>query len=98
MGLRGMLWSAVAIVVGAIMYLALTAHSSSIGLPQDLRLWQVGVILMIAGGVGFLASVAILGMSLASSGRSGRTMDSQTFGPQGSSTSVHEGQRRVEFP
>jgi hypothetical protein len=93
MGLRGMFWSAAVLVVGAIMYWALTAHSSAVGQAHGIRLSQVGLILMIAGGAGFLVSTVIFGVSRASSGGSVRTMDSRTIDPQGSSTTVHEEQR-----
>jgi hypothetical protein len=91
MGLRGMFCSAVAVVAGAILYWGLTAHSSSVGQSHGFRLSQVGIILMIAGGAGFVVSAIIFG-SARTSTTSVRTMDSQTIDPQGSSTIVHEEQ------
>jgi hypothetical protein len=92
MGLRGMFCSTLAVVVGAILYWALTAHSSSVGHAHGIRLSQVGIILMIAGGAGFLTSAVIFGISRTTPDRSTRTMDSQTIDSQGLSTIVHEEQ------
>jgi len=92
MGLRGMFLSVIAVVVGAIMYWALTAQSSSIGRDHGFRFSGIGMILMIAGGAGFVTCAAIFIASRGSVERSTRTMDSHTIDPRGSSTTVHEEQ------
>ena len=59
MGLPGMVVSGISIVVGAVMYWAITAQNSATVQNHGFRLSTVGVILMIAGVVGFLTSLAI---------------------------------------
>jgi hypothetical protein len=90
-----MLYSAVVVVVGSAIFLALTMHLSSIGLADGIQLAQVGVIMMIAGGVGLLVSTIIFRASLASSSRLVRTSDDQAVGLQGSSNIVHGEQHAV---
>ena len=57
MGLPGMVLSAIAAVAGAIMYWAITYQGTGF------RLSTVGVILMIAGAVGFVISAIIFASS-----------------------------------
>ena len=84
MGLPGMALSAVATVAGAIMYWAITWHGTGF------RLSTVGLILMIAGVIGFIISASIFGVSRRSPGAAPHTMDRQVVNPQGQSSSVHE--------
>lgn len=92
MGLPGMVLSAFAFVAGAIMYWALTAQSASAAQTHGFRLSTVGVILMIAGGVGFVASSAIYASSRKSARLPSRTMDLRATDSEGHSTAVHEEQ------
>lgn len=93
MGLPGMALSAIAFVAGAIMYWALTAQSNAAGQSHGFRLSTVGVILMIAGGLGFVASAAIYASSRRSARLPARTMDREAIDSDGHSTVVHEEQR-----
>lgn len=83
-GLTGMAFSAVALVVGAIMYFAVTTQGTGF------KVSTVGVILMVAGAVGLLVS----GIVYATSGRPGgsrrQSFHRQTVDAQGRSTEVHE--------
>jgi hypothetical protein len=89
-----MLWSFVAVATGALMYWGLTTQSSSIGQANGYRFSEAGMILMIAGGAGFVTCSIIFALSRGSSTeQSVRTMDSQTITSLGSSTRVHEEQR-----
>jgi hypothetical protein len=54
------------------------------------RLSTVGVILMIAGILGFIASSIVFGISRNSVGAAHHTMDRQVVDPQGHSSSLHE--------
>ena len=63
MGLAGMFISAVTGVAGAIMYFATNAQSSTAVQNHGFRLSTLGVILMIAGALGFLVSLAIFAAS-----------------------------------
>jgi phosphate/sulfate permease len=84
MGLPGMALSAIATVAGAIMYWAITYQGTGF------RLSTVGLILMIAGVIGFIISATIFGISRRSPGAAPHTMDRQVVNPQGQSSSVHE--------
>jgi hypothetical protein len=66
------------------MYWAVTAQG------HGFRLSTVGVILMIAGAVGLVASMVVFGMSRRSAGGSHRTYDRQVTDAQGQSSAVHE--------
>jgi hypothetical protein len=83
-GRSGMVFSIIAIAAGAVMYWAVTSHSSGF------RISTVGVILMIVGGVGLVASSIIFGLSRRPAGRQGHTYDREATDAQGRSTSVHE--------
>jgi hypothetical protein len=87
-----MVLSAFAFVAGAIMYWALTSQSTSAAQNHGFRLSTVGVILMIAGGVGFVASAAVFASSRRSASSPSRTMDRQATDSEGHSTAVHEEQ------
>ncbi|NNN10871.1 MAG: hypothetical protein HKL83_03305 [Acidimicrobiaceae bacterium] len=82
MGLTGMVFSIVAAVVGAIMYFAVTTQGSGF------RLSTVGIILMIAGGIGFVVSSAVFAASRQSNNK--RTFDRQATDARGVSSVVHE--------
>ena len=84
MGLPGMVLSAIATVVGAIMYWAVTYQG------HGFRFSTVGVILMIAGIAGFVVSSIVFGVSRNSIGAGHHTMDRQVTDPQGHTSSVHE--------
>jgi hypothetical protein len=84
MGRAGMVFSIIAIAAGAVMYWAVTSQSTGF------RLSTVGVILMIVGGVGFVASAIVFGVSRRPVGSSGHTYDRQATDTQGGTTSVHE--------
>jgi hypothetical protein len=91
MGLPGMVISAIAAVTGAIMYWAITAQNSSAVANHGFRLSTVGVILMIAGAIGFAVSLAVF----ASSNRTmntNRTIDRVTKDEAGRTTELHEQQ------
>jgi phosphate/sulfate permease len=84
MGLPGMVLSAIATAVGAIMYWAVTYQG------HGFRLSTVGVILMIAGIAGFVLSSIVFGVSRNSIGAGHHSMDRQVTDPQGHTSSVHE--------
>lgn len=84
MGLRGMGVSVVTIAVGAVMYWAVTTQGSGF------RLSTVGVILMVVGALGFVASAVVFGVSRRPSGDGHHTFDRQVTDAQGQSTAVHE--------
>jgi hypothetical protein len=79
-----MVFSAIAAAAGAIMYWAVTYQGTGF------RLSTVGVILMIAGGLGFIASSIVFGVSRQSVGGGHHTMDRQVVDPLGHASSVHE--------
>ncbi len=84
MGRAGMAFSAIAVAAGAVCYWAVTSQGTGF------RLSTVGVILMIVGGVGFVASVVVFAVSRRSVGGRDRTYDRQATDAQGGSTTVHE--------
>lgn len=90
MGLKGMVLSAVAVVAGAIMYWAVTAQNSNVVQNHGFRLSTVGVILMIAGGVGFLISVAVYASSRRAPSAPPRIYDRETVDAAGRTTLTHE--------
>ena len=90
MGLPGMVISAIAVVAGAIMYWAITAQNSSVVQNHGFRLSTVGVILMIAGGVGFVVSAAVFAMSRRSPSTPNQTLDRTTKNEAGATTQLHE--------
>jgi hypothetical protein len=85
MGLIGMFFSVASIAAGAIMYWGLTATQS-----HGFRLSTVGVILMVVGAVGLVASTIVFAISRGSTASSHRTYDRQAIDSQGRSTVVHE--------
>jgi hypothetical protein len=84
MGLPGMVLSAMAAVAGAIMYWAVTYDGTGF------KFSTIGVILMIAGGVGFVVSVVIFAVSRRSVGAGPHSLDRQVVNTDGQTSSVHE--------
>ena len=84
MGLPGMVLSAIAAVAGAIMYWAITYQGTGF------RFSTVGIILMIAGAIGFVVSSIVFGVSRNAPGGGHHTLDRQVRDPQGNLSSVHE--------
>jgi hypothetical protein len=84
MGLIGMFFSIVSIAAGAVMYWAVTTTQG-----HGFRLSTVGVILMVAGAVGLVASVFVFATSRQSGSRH-RTYDREATDSQGGLTQVHE--------
>ena len=84
MGLTGMVFSIFAMGAGAIMYWAVTAPG------HGFRFSTVGVILMVVGAVGLVASTIVFAMSRRSTGGRHRTYDRQVTDAQGRSAAVHE--------
>ena len=82
--------SGIAFVAGAIMYWALTPQSTAVGQSHGFRLSTVGVILMIAGGIGFVASAVVFASSRRTAKLPPRTIDRQATDSAGNSTAVHE--------
>ena len=84
MGRAGMFFSTLAIAAGAIMHWAVstTGHGFNVS--------TVGIILMIVGAVGLVASGIVFAMSRRPVGSGKRTYDRQATDAQGQSTTVHE--------
>jgi len=93
MGLPGMVMSAISAVVGAIMYWAVTAQNSSVVQSHGFRLSTIGVILMIAGAVGFVVSAIVFASSRRSVKPAAHTVDRQTVDSAGRTSVLHEEQR-----
>ncbi len=85
MGLVGMFFSLVAIAAGAVMYWAVTTTQN-----HGFRLSTVGVILMIIGAVGLVASAIVFATSRRSTGSRHHTYDREATDSMGRSTEVHE--------
>jgi hypothetical protein len=84
MGLTGMVFSMISIAAGAVMYWAVTTQG------HGFRLSTVGVILMVVGGVGLVASTIVFAMSRRPTGSRHRTYDREATDAQGRSAAVHE--------
>ena len=84
MGRAGMVFSAIAVAVGAVLYWAVTTQGTGF------RVSTVGVILMIVGGAGFVASAIVFGMSRSPAGTRHHSYDRQVIGTDGRSAEVHE--------
>jgi TRAP-type C4-dicarboxylate transport system permease small subunit len=83
-----MVISAIAAVAGAIMYWAIAAQNTTQN--SGFRLSTVGVILMIAGGVGFVISLIIYASSNRASSAPSSTIDRTTKNEAGGTTELHE--------
>ncbi|HUY22461.1 MAG TPA: hypothetical protein VMV22_08965 [Acidimicrobiales bacterium] len=79
-----MVFSIIAMAAGAVMYWAVTAQG------HGFRLSTVGVILMVLGAVGLVASAIVYGTSRRPAGSRDRTYDRQATDSQGVATTVHE--------
>lgn len=75
------------------MYWAVTAQSSSVMQSHGVRSSTVGLILMIAGAVGFIASLAVFMASRRSPSAPARTFDREVVDSSGQRTLVHEEQK-----
>jgi hypothetical protein len=84
MGRTGMFFSAVAIAAGAVMHWAVTTTGHGFNVST------VGIILMIVGAVGLVASIIVFGTSRHPAGSGQRTYDRQAIDSEGRSTAVHE--------
>ncbi len=93
MGLPGMVLSGLSAVVGAIMYWAVTAQSSNVVQNHGFRLSTVGVILMIAGAVGFVVSLTVFLSSRRAPSLPTRTTDREVVDDTGHRTLFHEEKR-----
>jgi len=85
MGLTGMVFSAISMAVGAVLYWAVTTTSG-----HGFRLSTVGVILMVVGAIGFVVSGIIFASSRRPAGAGHRTMDRAVTDTQGRTAEVHE--------
>jgi hypothetical protein len=77
----------IAIAAGAVMHWAVTTQG------HGFRLSTVGIILMIVGAVGLVASMVVFGMSRHPAGSRHQTYDREVTDAQGRSTAVHEEMR-----
>ncbi|MGD0743465.1 MAG: hypothetical protein ABSA31_09350 [Acidimicrobiales bacterium] len=84
MGRAGMFLSTLAIAAGAVMHWAVTTSGHGFNVST------VGIILMIVGAVGLVASGIVFAMSRRGVGSGKRTYDLQATGTEGQSTRVHE--------
>ena len=84
MGLPGMVLSAIATAVGAIMYWAVTYQGTGF------RLSTVGVILMIVGAFGFVVSAIVFAVSRGPVRSTTHSMDRQVVDAHGDSSSVYK--------
>jgi uncharacterized membrane protein YciS (DUF1049 family) len=92
MGLPGMVLSAISAVAGAIMYWAVTAQSSSVAQQHGFRLSTLGIILMIAGAVGFVISLIVFITSRHTPAAPSRSLDREVVDSSGRTTELHERQ------
>jgi uncharacterized membrane protein YciS (DUF1049 family) len=74
------------------MYWAVTAQSSNVAQNHGFRLSTVGVILMIAGAVGFVISAVVFAASRRAPAAPSRTLDRETVNEAGHTSSLHEEQ------
>lgn len=84
MGRTGLFFSILAIAAGAVMHWAVTTTGHGFNVST------VGIILMVVGAVGLVASGAIFASSRRAVGSGKRTYDRQATNAQGQSTEVHE--------
>ncbi len=84
MGLPGMVLSALVTGIGAIMYWAITYQG------HGFRMSTVGVILMVLGAFGFVASSIVFGVSRGSVGSNRHSLDRVVTDESGNTSSVHE--------
>lgn len=84
MGLPGMVFSSIAVAAGAIMYWAMTYQG------HGFRFSTIGVILMVVGAFGFIASAVVFGVSRGSIGSNRHSLDRQVVDSSGNASSLHE--------
>jgi len=84
MGRAGIFFSVVAIAAGAVMHWAVTTTGHGFNVST------VGIILMVAGAIGLVASGGVFASSRRPVGSGKRTYDRQATDSQGISTAVHE--------
>ncbi|MHB8826320.1 MAG: hypothetical protein ACYC5Z_01445 [Acidimicrobiales bacterium] len=93
MGLKGMVISGISMVIGAIMYWAVTAQSTYAAQSHGFRLSTVGVILLIAGAVGFIVSTIVYATSRRAPAAPPRQLDREVIDEDGRRSILHEEQR-----
>ena len=84
MGLPGMVLSAIVTGIGAIMYWAITYQG------HGFRMSTVGIILMVLGVFGFIASSVVFGVSRGTVGSRRHSLDREVTDAQGNTSSIHE--------
>ena len=84
MGRAGMFFSTLAIAAGGVMHWAVTTTGHGFNVST------VGIILMVVGVIGLVASGIVFAMSRRPVGSGQRTYDRQATDSQGLSTAVHE--------
>jgi phosphate/sulfate permease len=92
LGVPGMVLSAVSTVVGAIMYRATTARSSVVVQQHVFRLPTLGVILMVAGVIGFVISFFVFRSSCRAPSARSRPLDQEIIDASDNKTEEHERQ------
>jgi len=90
MGLAGMVVSAMSAVAGAIMYWGVTAQSTVAAQNNGIRLSTIGIILMIAGAVGFVISTAVFAASRRRPSNPAQSVDREVVDSTGNKTVFHE--------
>lgn len=93
MGLAGMVISAISVVTGAIMYFAVTAQSKAIVQNHGFSLSTLGVILMIAGAIGFIISALVFASSRRAPSMPTQTLNREVIDSTGNRTVVHQERR-----
>jgi hypothetical protein len=93
MGLAGMVLSAISAVTGAIMYFAVTAQSKVAVQSHGLSLSTLGVILMIAGAIGFIISALVFASSRQAPSAPAETLNREVIDSTGNRTIVHQERR-----
>ena len=84
MGRAGMFFSILVIAAGAVMHWAVTTSGHGFNVST------VGIVLMVVGAVGLVASGIVFAMSRRPVSSGKRTYDRQATNAQGQSTEVHE--------
>ena len=79
-----MVFISIAVAAGAIMYWAITYQG------HGFRFSTIGIILMIVGAFGFVASAVVFGVSRGSVGSNRHSLDRQVTDASGNTSSVHE--------
>jgi hypothetical protein len=85
-----MVLSALSAVTGAIMYFAVTAQSKAVVQNHGFSLSTLGVILMIAGAIGFVISAIVFASSRRAPSMPAQTLNREVVDSTGTRTVVHE--------